>query len=81
MLNLAKFTALDFRQLQKLKSTYVDALPLMINAYGKGDAKSFLITGSETPQSIPYWIFILLIGFLAWGVYYLVTMLHMPANP
>ena len=55
-------------------------LPLMINAYGKGDAKSFLITGSETPQSIPYWIFILLIGFLAWGIYYLITMLHMPTT-
>jgi hypothetical protein len=48
-------------------------LPLMINAYGKGDAKDFLITGSETPQTIPYWIFILLIGFVAWAIYYLVT--------
>lgn len=31
-------------------------LPLMINAYGKGDQKKFLIGGSETPQSIPSWV-------------------------
>lgn len=48
-------------------------LPLMINAYGKGDQKSFIITGSETPQSIPYWIFILLILFVAWAIYYEIT--------
>jgi hypothetical protein len=48
-------------------------LPLMINAYGKGDQKSFIITGSETPQSIPYWIYILLILFVAWAIYYEVT--------
>jgi hypothetical protein len=48
-------------------------LPLMINAYGKGDAKNFAIVGSETPQSIPYWIFILLIAFVAWSIYFLVT--------
>ncbi|MBS1659990.1 MAG: cytochrome C [Bacteroidetes bacterium] len=48
-------------------------LPLMINAYGKGDNKSFIITGSETPQSIPYWIFILLILFVAWAIYYEIT--------
>jgi hypothetical protein len=48
-------------------------LPLMINAYGKGDQKSFIITGSETPQSIPYWIYILLILFVAWAIYYEIT--------
>lgn len=47
-------------------------LPLMINAYGKGDQKVFLIEGSETPQSIPWWIWTLLIGFAGWALYYLV---------
>jgi hypothetical protein len=47
-------------------------VPLMINAYGKGDQKRFLITGSETPQSIPAWIWILLIGFAGWAMYYLI---------
>ena len=45
-------------------------VPIMINAYGKGDSKNFLIVGSETPQSIPFWIFILLIAFVAWAIYY-----------
>lgn len=45
-------------------------VPIMINAYGKGNSKNFLIVGSETPQSIPFWIFILLIGFVAWAIYY-----------
>ncbi len=45
-------------------------VPIMVNAYGKGDTKNFLIVGSETPQSIPFWIFILLILFVAWAIYY-----------
>lgn len=48
-------------------------LPLMINAYGKGDQKSFLIEGSETPQSIPAWVWMLIIGFAGWAIYYLVS--------
>ncbi|HEY8969393.1 MAG TPA: cytochrome C [Puia sp.] len=56
------------------EAAVVDGIvPLMINAYGKGDQKSFLIGGSETPQSIPYWIFILLILFVAWAIYYGIT--------
>mgnify|MGYP001470455795 CR=1 FL=1 len=47
-------------------------IPLLINAYGKGDAKSFLIAGSETPRGIPSWVWILLIGFVAWAAYYLI---------
>lgn len=55
------------------ENAVVDGIvPLMINAYGKGDQKRFLITGSETPQSIPAWIWILLIGFLGWSIYYLI---------
>lgn len=48
-------------------------IPIMINAYGKGNSKNFLIVGSETPQSIPFWIFILLILFVAWAAYYHIT--------
>lgn len=53
-------------------------IPLMINAYGKGDSKNFLITGSETPQSIPFWIFILLIVFVAWAIYFHITSSAVP---
>lgn len=53
-------------------------LPLMINAYGKGDQKSFLIEGSETPQSIPAWVWMLIIGFAGWAMYYLFRYYAMP---
>jgi hypothetical protein len=52
-------------------------LPIMINAYGKGDQKIFLIEGSETPKSIPSWVWILIIGFVGWALYYLFTYLTM----
>ncbi|SMD01807.1 cytochrome C [Pedobacter nyackensis] len=56
------------------ENAVVDGIvPIMINAYGKGNQRNFLIVGSETPQSIPFWIFILLILFVGWAIYYLVT--------
>ena len=48
-------------------------IPVMINAYGKGDQRNFLITGSETPQGIPTWVWIVIIGFFAWASFYLFT--------
>lgn len=48
-------------------------VPLMINAYDKGNQKQFIIGGSETPQSVPSWLWILLILFLGWATYYLIT--------
>ncbi|MBS1630628.1 MAG: cytochrome C [Bacteroidetes bacterium] len=54
-------------------------IPLMINAYSKGNQKKFMITGSETPKSIPSWMWILLIGFFAWALYYFAT--YISLNP
>jgi hypothetical protein len=48
-------------------------LPIMINAYGKGDQKQFLIDGSETPKSIPSWFWALVILFAGWAAYYSIT--------
>jgi len=48
-------------------------IPLMISAYGKGDQKVFLIEGSETPRSIPGWVWILQLLFGGWAMYYLIT--------
>lgn len=48
-------------------------LPLMINAYDKGNQKSFIIEGSETPQTIPAWVWIMIMVIVAWGAYYLIT--------
>jgi hypothetical protein len=52
-------------------------LPLMINAYSKGDPKRFLIAGSETPHSIPAWLWAVMIGLLGWAMYYAMTAMHM----
>ncbi|MDG2432360.1 cytochrome C [Flavobacterium sp.] len=50
-------------------------LPLMINAYGKGNQKQFLIDGSETPKSVPSWLFAAIIAFIAWAIYFTITSL------
>ncbi len=51
-------------------------LPLMINAYSKGDQKRFLIAGSETPHSIPAWLWAVIISLFGWGMYYATTAMH-----
>ena len=48
-------------------------LPLMINAYTKGDQKKFLIEGSETPRSIPSWLWVLVALFAGWAAFYSIT--------
>jgi hypothetical protein len=50
-----------------------DILPVMINAYGKGDQKRFLIDGSETPRGIPSWLWAFIILFLGWAAFYFIT--------
>jgi hypothetical protein len=50
-------------------------LPLMINAYSKGDQKTFLIDGVESPQSVPVWVWITIISFVAWSIFYTVSYL------
>lgn len=48
-------------------------LPLMINAYDKGNEKSFVIEGSETPQTVPVWMWVIIILFAGWAAYYGIT--------
>lgn len=55
------------------KSVVDGTVPLMINAYDKGNHKKFIIEGSETPQSVPSWLWILLVAFLGWASYYMIT--------
>lgn len=57
----------------KENATVDGVIPVMINAYDKGNQKKFIIVGSETPRSIPSWLWILLIAFIAWALYYLIT--------
>ena len=51
-------------------------IPLMINAYGKGDQKSFMIEGSESPRSIPSWLWGIIIAFVGWAMYYAITAMN-----
>ena len=51
-------------------------IPIMINAYGKGDQKIFLIEGSETPRSIPAWVWAIVIGFVGCAIYYAVISMN-----
>ncbi len=51
-------------------------LPLMINTYDQGNHKNFLIEGSETPQTIPVWIWIMMIVILGWGAYYVISYIN-----
>lgn len=56
------------------ENSIVDGVvPLMINAYDKGNQKKFIIEGSETPQSVPSWLWILVIAFVCWATYYMIT--------
>src|SRR5690606_15991591 len=57
----------------RIKDIVNGKLSLMINAYDKGNQKSFIITGSETPQSIPFWVWIIIILFIGWAIYYEIT--------
>ncbi|MEO7308923.1 MAG: cytochrome C [Chitinophagaceae bacterium] len=60
------------------ENTVVDGvLPLMINAYTKGDQKSFIIAGSETPHSISAWLWVVIVLFVGWSMYFLITSLSM----
>lgn len=46
---------------------------IMINAYGKGNQKQFLIDGSESPTSIPSWLWAGLLVFAGWAAFYFLT--------
>lgn len=48
-------------------------IPLMINAYDKGNQNKFIIEGSETPQSIPNWLLILVVAFFGWAAHYMIA--------
>ena len=52
-------------------------IPIMINAYSKGNQKQFLIEGSETPQSTPAWFWAIIIGFIGFAIYYFITAMKM----
>lgn len=61
----------------KAADTVDGVLPLMINAYGRGDQGKFIIYGSESPRGIPSWVIILIILFTGWAMHYLISYFSM----
>lgn len=55
------------------------SFPLMINAYDKGNQKSFMIEGSETPQTVPVWMWVIILIIAGWSAYYGITYFY--GNP
>lgn len=55
----------------KNNDTVSDKIPVTINAYGSEKSERFVITGSETPRAIPQFIWIMVIAFIAFGLFYL----------
>lgn len=49
------------------------SLPLMLNAYDTGRNQSFIIKGSENPRTIPVWVWVIALIFVAWAAFYIVT--------
>jgi hypothetical protein len=35
--------------------------------------KKFIVGGSETPQSIPSWLWIIIVAFVGWAAFYMIT--------
>lgn len=48
-----------------------EQIPITINAYGSERQDVFVVTGSETPQAIPAWVWALVIIFVAFALFYL----------
>ena len=51
---------------------------IAINAYGSESREIFVVEGSENPTAIPNWLWIMVLGFAAWGAFYLVSYLNGP---
>ncbi len=50
-------------------------IPIMINAHGKSDQRKFIVEGSETPRSVPSWVWAFIISFCGWAAYYTISSL------
>lgn len=53
-----------------------DHVPVTINAYGSERRDIFVVTGSETPQAVPSWVWALLIAFAGFALFYLIMYLN-----
>lgn len=49
-----------------------EQIPITINAYGSERNDVFVLSGSETPQAIPAWVWALLLSFFGFAVFYFI---------
>lgn len=56
----------------KENETVDTQVPILINAYGSETKDYFVIKGSETPKAIPGWVWVLVITFIAYGLFFLI---------
>ncbi|MGV0923913.1 hypothetical protein [Empedobacter tilapiae] len=68
---IIQFTVVNASLIQvegiKYKAILNGIISLMINASDKGNQKK-LINGSETPKTIPYWIWVHISLFIGWDI-------------
>lgn len=48
-------------------------IPIMLNSYDTGKSQSFIIRGSENPRTIPVWVWVIALVFVAWAAFYAIT--------
>ncbi|QCX53892.1 cytochrome C [Elizabethkingia sp. JS20170427COW] len=57
------------------------SLPIMLNSYNNiTDNHSFAIKGSESPRTIPIWVWVIILAFVAWAAYYIIMYHNLPAS-
>lgn len=62
-------------ELVGLKSNDVlsEQVDLSVNAYGSESKENFIVSGSETPKAVPAWLWVIIICFISWGAFYLIS--------
>ena len=48
-------------------------LALIVHAFGGGDEKNWEPSQAETPAPVPTWAWVVLIGVVAWAMYYVIA--------
>ncbi|MDG4946817.1 cytochrome C [Weeksellaceae bacterium KMM 9713] len=69
---VANGPSISVEGLQK-NATVFGEVPIMINAYVNKGSETFFLQGSETPQSTPTWIWVIIMLVLIFGVFYLLN--------
>ena len=50
-----------------------EQVDLSVNAYGSESKENFIVSGSETPKAVPAWLWVIIICFISWAAFYLIS--------